>query len=508
MPSLDCNYTFLFHVSGQPPLPTNNTKNEKAAVQNEKIKTISSVLPPPPLEDLRPLSKNNLKRKRILDSDSSDDDDIVEPSQTEEMSPVEKDQKTIDSSANIISEKNKSKKSKKESSDMENPAEPENIVPGQKPGTTTKPSKVPTLSPTLSSPTSSARSRSTSRSTVRYVTDETLGQDKPIKNSIVSSNPDPPNRQNSLLEDSGSDVEMEAIRVEDNQLSVVAQDLDLSDNSDDDDEEKDLNSIEKKDCNNASQNEVDSLEEALTSIFESPPPKASTSNDQSSSVAPATLDVKINSPPTEADKNDKIVQKQNKKNKKEKKISFLEEMSFKFKTENKLRETRKTLRSKANRSNNENDSQLCSNLIKAKLGNLWNPNNNKNNKEIFEDAIKTLTSSAEPMLYKRLTIQHIYVAVRDEKNWDNLEWSNGPNKPKMTWLQGKALTLLIHLEEKLKDIIKDFRHMICHFLFGRRGVGREAGLWSYRVHQLANITRFYHLLTRYEGKSFKRAIFL
>ena len=179
-------------------------------------------------------------------------------------------------------------------------------------------------------------------------------------------------------------------------------------------------------------------------------------------------------------------------------------MSFKFKTENKLRETRKTLRSKANRSNNENDSQLCSNLIKAKLGNLWNPNNNKNNKEIFEDAIKTLTSSAEPMLYKRLTIQHIYVAVRDEKNWDNLEWSNGPNKPKMTWLQGKALTLLIHLEEKLKDIIKDFRHMICHFLFGRRGVGREAGLWSYRVHQLANITRFYHLLTRYEGK----AIFL
>ena len=74
MPSLDCNYTFLFHVSGQPPLPTNNTKNEKAAVENEKIETISSVLPPTPLEDLRPLSKNNLKRKRILDSDSSDDD--------------------------------------------------------------------------------------------------------------------------------------------------------------------------------------------------------------------------------------------------------------------------------------------------------------------------------------------------------------------------------------------------------------------------------------------------
>ena len=134
MPFLDCNYTLLFHVSGQPPLPTNNTRNEK-------IKTISSVLPPPPLEDLRPLSKNNLKRKRILDSDSSDDDDIVEPSQTEEMSPVEKDQKTIDSSAIIISKKNKSKKSKKESSDMENPAEPENIVPSQKPGTTTKPSK-------------------------------------------------------------------------------------------------------------------------------------------------------------------------------------------------------------------------------------------------------------------------------------------------------------------------------------------------------------------------------
>ena len=500
MPYLDCNYTLLFQVSGQPPLPTNNTKNEKAAVENEKIETISSVLPPTPLEDLRPLSKNNLKRKRILDSDSSDDDDIVEPSQTEEMSPVEKDQKTIDSSANIISEKNKSKKSKKESSDVENAAEPEDIVPGQKKGTTTKPPKVPTLSPTLSSPTSSARSRSSSRSTVRYVTGETLGQDEPIKNSIVSSNPDPPNRQNSLLEDSGSDVEMEAIRVEDNQLSVVAQDLDLSDNSDDDDEEKDLNSIEKKDCNNASQNEVDNLEVALSSIFESPPPKASTSNDKSSSVAPAALDVKINSPPTEADKNDKIVQKQKKKNKKEKKISFLEQMSFKFKSENKLRETRKTLRSKANRSNNENDSQLCSNLIKAKLGNLWNPNqgpnNNRHNREIFEDAIKTLTSSAEPMLYKRFTIQHIYVAVRDEKNWDNLEWSNGPNKPKMTWLQGKALTLLIHLEEKLKDIIKDFRHMIRHFLLGRRGVD------SFRVHQLANITRFYHLLTRYQGKSF------
>ena len=66
----------------------------------------------------------------------------------------------------------------------------------------------------------------------------------------------------------------------------------------------------------------------------------------------------------------------------------------------------------------------------------------------------------------------------------------------MTWLQGKALTLLIHLEEKLKDIIKDFRHMIRHFLLGRRGVD------SFRVHQLANITRFYHLLTRYQGKSF------
>ena len=189
--------------------------------------------------------------------------------------------------------------------------------------------------------------------------------------------------------------------------------------------------------------------------------------------------------------------KQKKKNKQEKKkkgISFLEQIAIKFKTENDLRETRKTLKSKASRSKNEYDHQLSSNLIKAKLGNLWNPNTN-NSKEIFEDAVKTLTSSAEPILYKRLTIQQIYLAVRDEKNWENLEYC-GPNKPKMTWLQGKALTLLIHLEEKLKDIIKDFRHMIRNFLFGRRGVGREA---EYRVHQLANVTRFYHLLTRYQG---------
>ena len=188
--------------------------------------------------------------------------------------------------------------------------------------------------------------------------------------------------------------------------------------------------------------------------------------------------------------------KKHKHREKEMGLSFLEQMSVKFKTENKLRETRKELKSKANRSKFETDHQLRSNLIRSKLGNLWNPNKNHGSKEIFEDVVKTLTSSMEPILSKRLTIQQIYLAVRDEKNWENLECC-GPNKPKMTWLQGKALTLLIHLEEKLKDIIKDFRHMISNFLFGRRGVGKEA---EYRVHQLGNVTRFYVLLTRYQGK--------
>ena len=248
-----------------PPLPA-KTKNEKA-VQNDKMETISVL---PPLEEPKPVSKK-LKRKRILDSDSDDDDDedektspgpsniqvqIVKPATEVQTSHVEKDQAIIDSP--------------KQTQDADK---------------------------------QEAQEISTDQSAI-----------------ISDHDQEKPNRQ-SFLEDSDSDVEMEAIRVEENQISVVAQDLDLSDASDVD--EENLKSIEMGDCK-ASQNESDSLELKLSDTtnaggdcsdaskimseepkqinFESP--RASTSNDKSLSAA----DTKINSTPTEEDKNGGTVQ--------------------------------------------------------------------------------------------------------------------------------------------------------------------------------------------------------
>ena len=99
----------------------------------------------------------------------------------------------------------------------------------------------------------------------------------------------------------------------------------------------------------------------------------------------------------------------------------------------------------------------------------------------------------QSQIYKRLIIQRLYMAVRDEKEWENLN-DTGPSHPKMTWIQGKALVFLIEMDKKMSGIIDDFRNLIHDFLLSKRD-----GMNQYKLNQLANVSRFLLILSRFKG---------
>ena len=100
-------------------------------------------------------------------------------------------------------------------------------------------------------------------------------------------------------------------------------------------------------------------------------------------------------------------------------------------------------------------------------------------------------------------VQQLYKDIRDEKNWENTDYyginssPNCPNGyvPKMTMMQGKALTLLIYLEKTMPGMIKYMSQLIHNFI-----LSNPESEQSFKAFHLANVTRFLAILLRYLGK--------
>ena len=110
--------------------------------------------------------------------------------------------------------------------------------------------------------------------------------------------------------------------------------------------------------------------------------------------------------------------------------------------------------------------------------------------------------------FRYLLVQCIYMEVRDEKSWEDVhEVAN--YAPLMTDKQGKLLALLISLHEKgmtldngekeTIHIIEDLLRFIRYSIFGKDSSGSPR-MQSFKISQLANLTRMFMALVRFVGK--------
>ena len=109
--------------------------------------------------------------------------------------------------------------------------------------------------------------------------------------------------------------------------------------------------------------------------------------------------------------------------------------------------------------------------------------------------------------FQHLLVQSLYMEVRDDKNWEDVT-EVATYAPLMTDKQSKILALLCKLHEtgitlrsREIDIIGDFMRFIRYSLFGKDGSGLPR-MQSFKIGQMANLTRMFMALTRYSGKFF------
>lgn len=98
--------------------------------------------------------------------------------------------------------------------------------------------------------------------------------------------------------------------------------------------------------------------------------------------------------------------------------------------------------------------------------------------------------------------------VRDEKNWEDLTEVDH-YAPLMTDKQSKILAVLFRIHQRgislakgqssQINIIGDFMRSIRYSLFGKDGNGLPR-MQSFKIGQLANLTRMFMALARYNGK--------
>ena len=148
-----------------------------------------------------------------------------------------------------------------------------------------------------------------------------------------------------------------------------------------------------------------------------------------------------------------------------------------------------------NRCDGNFDRSLLHNLVKSQLGRLWQ---NTEDADKLYNIVKNLCFEDDPgksRIMKRLIIQQLYTRIREEKEWEDADYSV-PGGAKMTKLQAKAFTLLIHLEPKMGGIMVEMASFLSMLTFATS----QNGLNSYKLFQLANVTRMLIAIARHLGK--------
>ena len=110
--------------------------------------------------------------------------------------------------------------------------------------------------------------------------------------------------------------------------------------------------------------------------------------------------------------------------------------------------------------------------------------------------------------FRYLLVQCIYMEVRDEKSWEDVQ-EVANYAPLMTEKQAKLLALLIKIHEsgmtsdnsgkETTHIIEDLLRFIRYSIFGKDNNGLPR-MQSFKISQLANLTRMFMALVRFVGK--------
>ena len=98
--------------------------------------------------------------------------------------------------------------------------------------------------------------------------------------------------------------------------------------------------------------------------------------------------------------------------------------------------------------------------------------------------------------------------IRDEKNWEDIK-EVAKDAPRMTEKQSKILALLIQIQESTTEmgekhqhhvnIVDELLRFIRYSIFGKDG-GGSPRMQTFKISQLANLTRMFIALVRYRGR--------
>lgn len=173
--------------------------------------------------------------------------------------------------------------------------------------------------------------------------------------------------------------------------------------------------------------------------------------------------------------------------------TFLESMLEDFKAESSRKQSERATKRNLEKDHYEND--LNNNVVLSQLGRLWSLSTTKAD---LQSITKILAGDpAKARVYRRLVVQHLYVSVRDERPWEQVqELSYNKDQPLLTFKQAKVTCLLLHLEQssnEFRGITKDLA------LFVRYSLLSKDRMYQFRIFQLANLARIYLALLRYHG---------
>ena len=172
--------------------------------------------------------------------------------------------------------------------------------------------------------------------------------------------------------------------------------------------------------------------------------------------------------------------------------SFLEFMVKKFKADQSERQSRLDVKKANNRIEFQLDRQLIIDVVNSQLKRLWQ----NVERDVLYDIVQNLTKDeAQMKIRKRLIIQQLYTTIREEKDWEAANYFV-PGGAKMTNLQAKIFTLLVHLEPKMSGVMREMADFCSILTFATS----QNGLNSYKLFQLANVTRMLIILLRHLGK--------
>ena len=165
------------------------------------------------------------------------------------------------------------------------------------------------------------------------------------------------------------------------------------------------------------------------------------------------------------------------------------------------------------RCNEQNSQYSCKqnifHLLDLFFSRLCKPNSQSTIENIVQQLVKLYNKSDNTgMSFRYLLIQSIYMEIRDEKNWEDIaEVANFA--PLMTEKQAKILALLIKLEQAPTEvhekqqtptlIIDELLRFIRYSIFGKDGGGLPR-MQTFKISQLANLTRLFMALVRFKGK--------